>query len=429
MKIYSISIENFRGIKHLECKLAFPVTVLAGENGAGKSSVLDSVSILLSWFIVEFQGHVKRKTEGQYIRPVDIYNDYDSVAIGLAGSVGGKLISHTIKSHRNKLNKQSHRIDGHGMVNFMLRVALRNASNHMLPLIVHYPVNRSVAKIPLQIDHPLDLMDPMMAFDGAVDASVNFHSFFTWFRQREDLEQETIREMWDRLSSSESTTADNFVHDPQLQAVRQAIERFTQLTGLRVRRSPLHMEIKKEGKTLWIDQLSNGEKCLLSMVGDIARRLAILAGTNSNPLEGHGIVLIDEIDLHLHPAWQREIIPKLVQTFPNCQFIVSTHSPQVLSDVAPEAVFLLRQKEGNVTVEHPEESFGQTSDRILEDIMGVSARPQEIKEALRKLFYLISTNDLDGAKEQVNQLQNKIGRDPDLVRASTLIQRKEVLGR
>lgn len=149
---------------------------------------------------------------------------------------------------------------------------------------------------------------------------------------------------------------------------------------LRVRRSPLRMTINKNGSELIINQLSDGEKCLLAMVGDIARRLAIANPGLENPLAGEGVVMIDEIELHLHPDWQRKIIPSLTRTFPNLQFIVTTHSPQIISHVQPDSIYLLESTPEGIVAKRPESSFGRDINRILEDIMGVGARPPEIKK-------------------------------------------------
>lgn len=77
-------------------------------------------------------------------------------------------------------------------------------------------------------------------------------------------------------------------------------------------------------------QLSDGEKCTLALFGDIARRLAIANPSLDDPLQGDGVVLIDELELHMHTSWQRKVISMLKKTFPNIQFIITTHSPQIL---------------------------------------------------------------------------------------------------
>jgi predicted ATP-binding protein involved in virulence len=190
------------------------------------------------------------------------------------------------------------------------------------------------------------------------------------------------------------------------------------------------MTVKKQGQELIVNQLSDGEKCLLALVGDLARRLAIANPGLEEPLQGKGVILLDEIELHLHPKWQRQIISSLTTTFPNCQFIITTHSPQVLSHVKPDSIYLLQATPDGIIAEQPENSFGRDSNQILEDLMGVSERPQEIKDNLRDLFRLIDQGHLDSAKQLRQNLADEIGEDdPEFVRADVLIRRKEILNR
>lgn len=187
------------------------------------------------------------------------------------------------------------------------------------------------------------------------------------------------------------------------------------------------MVVDKNGEELRVDQLSDGEKCTLAMVGDLARRMAIANPSQADPLVGAGVVLIDELDLHLHPGWQRNVVGALENTFPNCQFLVSTHSPQIVSHVAPERIWVLERTQSGVSASRPDASFGQMAGRILEDVMDVPERPQEIKERLSDLFLAIQQDELLAAKELVAELRSTIGEDPDLVGARIHIRRKEAL--
>ena len=187
------------------------------------------------------------------------------------------------------------------------------------------------------------------------------------------------------------------------------------------------MVVHKSDEELRVDQLSDGEKCTLAMVGDLARRMAIANPDLDDPLDGDGVVLIDELDLHLHPGWQRHVVSALQETFPNCQFVVSTHSPQIVSHVLPERIWLLERTKDGVSASRPAESFGQTAGRILEDVMDVPERPQEIKERLSDLFLAIQQDELGKAKQLLSDLAGTIGSDPDLVRARIHIHRKEAL--
>jgi predicted ATP-binding protein involved in virulence len=135
-------------------------------------------------------------------------------------------------------------------------------------------------------------------------------------------------------------------------------------------------------------------------------------------LAGAGIVLIDELELHLHPAWQRQAVTRLRETFPNCQFIVTTHSPQVLSEVAPEATFLLR--DGRVM--HPSHSFGRDSNLILEELMGTPSRPVWAELELAALYDAIDEEEMETARQQLDALEQQLGvEDPALTAARALL--------
>ncbi len=218
----------------------------------------------------------------------------------------------------------------------------------------------------------------------------------------------------------------------ELKTVANAIEQIIpEYSSLRVKRTPRpHMLINKGKIEYNLNQLSDGEKNLITLVGDIARRLAIANPYNREPLKGEGIILIDEIELHLHPSWQRLMIPQLLKIFPNCQFIITTHSPQVLSHVQPECLFLLTNLNNNLSYSKAIESYGKNSDRILEDLLGVDARPSKEKKRLQELFILIEKGDIEKAKQEIKELSEIIiGGDPELVKAQVLIKRKEIIGK
>jgi len=120
----------------------------------------------------------------------------------------------------------------------------------------------------------------------------------------------------------------------------------------------------------------------------------------------------------------------LTEVFPRCQFLVSTHSPHVMTHVQPENLFLLRQTDTNLAADRPSESYGKNVDRILEDLMGLeTTRPDSVSEKLQDIYVLIDQENLDTAKARIDELKIKIGEDPDLVKASVLIRRKELIGK
>jgi predicted ATP-binding protein involved in virulence len=206
-----------------------------------------------------------------------------------------------------------------------------------------------------------------------------------------------------------------------LSVVKKAISKLAGFSDITVNRNPLRLEVKKGRAMLDIRQMSDGEKCLIAMVGDLARRLVMANPGLKNPLEGNAIVLIDEIELHLHPAWQRSVIAGLEKTFPNCQFIITTHSPQVLGECRRECVILLKSDASrNIVVSNPPLSWGMDSNLILETLMDAPSRNSEITKEINEIYRLIDKEDNVRAKGKIQALRERIGGDiPDLVGAET----------
>lgn len=424
MHVSTLMLSNFRGAHSLPIRLDEHLNVFVGTNGSGKSSILDATAIMLSWLVNRIRS---TSASGRPIGEADIRNGSPAAAIEItchdegyfSWSLAKARSGHSRKDHVSVLLSTTERAkhyqtiisDSFGSIN--------------IPTLAYYPVNRTVLDIPLRIrnKHHFGLLD---AYDGALTSGANFRTFFEWFREREDLENENRRYQNDLIKP------DGYVFpDPQLDAVRRALATFMpDFTNLTVRRKPLRMEVEKQGKRLTVNQLSDGEKCLMALIGDLARRLAIANPMRQNPLEGDGVILIDEIDLHLHPKWQRILIPRLREIFPNCQFLISTHSPHVITHIQPKHLHLLKMESGALEVVAVTESYGKSVDRILEDIMGLeTTRPDEVHHDLQKMHDFIQQGSLFRAQAELAVLQKKIGADPELVKASVLIKRKELIGK
>ena len=416
MQLKSLTLINFRGIQDLKLDFSEQVNVLLGVNGAGKTAILDCAAIMLSRLIGRIRStHGTGRSFTDYDISNGISETRNEIDLAFQGRLYHWSVTKARKGHKQQTITRLGEIKG--LVD-LIHSKIEDDDSANLPLVVYYPVDRAVVDIPLRIRirHPFD---QLAAYDQALSGDRrDFRTFFEWFRDREDLENEQ------RLDSPS-------FRDRQLQTVRLAIERLLPgFTGLTVKRRPLlRMVVFKQEEELIVNQLSDGEKCALAMIGDLARRMAIANPASEDPLSGKGIVLIDEIDLHLHPGWQRRVVTALQDTFPNCQFLVSTHSPQVVSHVMPERIWMLKRTEATVSASRPVESYGQTTGSILEDIMEVPERPQEIKDQLSSLFWTIQDEDLVTAKKLLAELRNTIGRDQELVKARVHIRRKETIGR
>ena len=177
--------------------------------------------------------------------------------------------------------------------------------------------------------------------------------------------------------------------------------------------------IDYNGTTLDVSQLSDGERGVLAMVLDLARRLSQANPDLDDPLqEGEAVVLIDELDLHLHPSWQRQIVHKLQEVFPRCQFIATTHSPQVIGEVEHDRIQII----ANGQVYSPTHSFGIDSSRVLEEIMEADPRTQEVMALLSQISQEIGKQRFDDARSTLEKLVSRLGEnDPEVTRLRTLL--------
>ena len=429
MRIEELHLQNFRGFRELKLTLPPDLAVFIGVNGSGKSSILDSIAILLSIFIDELLPKKPYKKLEFDLTEDDIninaHRTQESIRTvidsGIKLSWDISRDRDQFKSITRKKEINQYASDVHQELKYRLNLSI--------PLLVYYQTQRivmnsasgkRVIRKPNQFD----------AYKSAFSNNINdFKDFFDWFKEEEEYENEI------RLREN------NSFRNTNLEIVRKAIEIFlesfpnSQFVNLHIARvsgskelsshrlnSP-SLVIEKNGENFKLDQLSEGEKTLLMLVVDIARRLAILNPSITNPSEllekGTGIILIDEIDLHLHPQWQRIVIPSFRKTFPKCQFIVTTHSPQVLSGVNRENVFILEDSE---IVELTPHTFGRDSNSILSEVMGVEKRPVKMQERIDKCFEMIDNDNLEEAKLELQKLSESLGNnDPDMIQAYTLI--------
>jgi predicted ATP-binding protein involved in virulence len=399
-------MERYRGFESLRLELPPRLAVIVGVNGAGKSSVLDCLAVLLS----QVQGSIQsRLGHGRRFRESDILNGAPYTRNTVTAEFGGYTAEWTVALVRRGMPPQATSSLA-GLGEWVAAVQQANQAGHYrLPLAVYYPVNRAVLDIPRRIRERHEFT-PLSAYDDALTGAGNFRLFFEWLRDQEDLEHERI------VRNGAMFTPP----DPQLAAVRQAIERLVPgFSDLRVQRAPQRMMVNKNGVPLAIDQLSDGEKCLIAVAGDLARRLALANPGNPNPLSAPAVVLLDEIELHLHPGWQRVIIERLLSTFPTCQFILTTHSPQVLSAVPSESVVMLRDF---APVRPAAPTEGRDSNAILAEVMDVPERPERIQIALADIARLIDEDRLGDARAAIDRLAETLSeRDAEIVRLRSLV--------
>ncbi|WP_297924408.1 AAA family ATPase [uncultured Agitococcus sp.] len=417
MKIKCLTLTHFRRFTNFEMDFHPQLTVLVARNGAGKSSILDAIATALGVFLTRLP-----KVVG--LNPKE--TDFQVYANGQkppymrisCESTNGIKWDRTVKRDQTpKTAKEIPEALGVKALNDYVDqfIDAHNANQpYELPVFIHYGTGRAVFDVPTRKSGFGKDYQRFDALRVALESRANFRSFVEYFYALEDIEAKKQKE------------ARSFdVEIPELKAIRRAIQKmlpdFSNPRGAEV---GIQIDWTQGNQTtqLRIEQLSDGYRTTLAMVMDIAARMAEANPDMPDPLQTEGVVLIDEIDLHLHPGWQQTILLDLMRTFPNIQFIVSTHSPQVVSSVKPECLRVIDWHN-----EHPRLlpvlfSEGAEAQQVLLDVLGVKSprvEKLEIVQTLKAYQTLVDNNQWDS--EEALKLRQTLdqwgaGFEPELVR-------------
>ncbi len=420
MRLKSVRIENFRAIRELELDLHPRLTVLHGANAHGKTSVLRAIAVGLGAIPSRLP-----EVQGVNFARVDLRTGGGPTVVTLTPEEGepwsrvrGNGKAGLLAGKRAPIRWLHRRLD-------RIVEADRNGDALDLPIVASYDTQRSVPDVPLRLKFPRDF-PRYAALEGALAARTSFRKLFEWFyfKENEELRGQRYRRDLD-------------FRRPDLTAVRRAISGMIgELSEPRIETRPLRFELdyRLNGKTEPIDllKLSGGCQAVLALSADLAWRMAQGNPHREDPLSSSAIVLIDEVDLHLHPGWQQRILTDLLDTFPNAQFIVSTHSPQVLTTVRPEQIILLARDGADVVAgETGAATYGAEAGSVLHAVMGIAERPpgNEFADALARYRRLIESGK--GESTDACRLRGKLNRlsrrDPGLYRADLAQERRRIL--
>jgi predicted ATP-binding protein involved in virulence len=464
MKLKNVQITNFRCFESISIDFDEKLTVLVAENGAGKTAILDAVAVALSPFIGGFdtgigkgfkhedarlvkqseklakEGKLSYELELQYA--VRMESQYP-ISLDASGFVEEK----TTQWSRELTGKKNQTTFGMAKVltNYAkkLQQQVRLGESITLPVIAYYGTGRLLKQNQINSKSSTESQSRLYGYHDALNPNSNYKSFEKWFIDKKIAEinasnQRMLNYLKNAINRNEGNELFESFYDRELQYIRAAINQCLSISGwntLEYDTNWKKLVVRNDAKAMMpVSQLSDGVKAMLSLVADVAYRCVQLNPHLSSPSEEtEGIVLIDEIDLHLHPKWQQTVLSDLCKAFPNIQFIVTTHSPQVLSSTHRKSIRLLG-KDANgkdVAVMPIAESYGELSSDVLQSIMHVNPQPPVAEKSDLEYLTALVDQGLYNTPEATtlfNNLKAALSEThPQLQKLARSIKRQELL--
>ncbi|MDD2815349.1 MAG: AAA family ATPase [Thiotrichaceae bacterium] len=442
MHLKRLKLDNFRRFRDFKIDFHEQLTVIVARNGLGKTSVLDAITVALGTFIGAFDlgkaNHLER-SDATYLRipnssdreqqyPITVYAEFDDPSMKVCRQLTGPKNKTTIKD--------AIEITSYGK---KLQQSVRDMSLEALPVVAYYGTGR-LWKAHKNKERKRVLSESRtMGYEDCLSSISNFTQLQQWMTKASHaFLQQLIAEA--TLEGFHNPYPDPIHIGTKIEVIQEAVNQMLSEEGWSKFEYYIEYEelamFHNEHGILPISLLSDGVRAMVSLVADLAFRCVKLNGFLGDEVlnKTKGIVLIDEVDLHLHPAWQQTVLPNLLKVFPSIQFIVTTHSPQVLSTIHRENIRLIGKTEDILSATLPLRiTYGEPSDNVMHSVMEVDPQPP-IKEKvdLQELTELVDQGAYASQKAQDlrRELIAILGEThPQLQRIARSIQRQEFLKR
>ena len=413
MRLRTLHLKNMRLFGEEEQVIHFSdehnVSIIVGNNSSGKSSILDSIAIEVSSLLAQFPGQsLKQFQDGDiHIDENGLQAQYLNVVAEFSTKYNGNVVVNRSRKGAAKAPDTDLR-QVKQYADLLMDKVNSNDPDCELPLVAYYGTGRGQIQPPERKRNFQKAFTRWDAYASALDSATNFKRFFAWYDLMEDEER---REQVNRKDFNYKS--------PILETVRRALNTFVgqRYTNPHIELRPLRfvmdeVSANENKRQLRIEQLSDGYKIVTAMVADIASRMAEANPAMTDPLQTSGIVLIDEIDLHLHPKWQKTIVESLVQTFPNIQFIVTTHSPIILLGALEQSQFIIL--DGHTVRDVCGDSFSlyDVSQILLSELFGLdSTRASQWDSLIQEHESLLARHDLtDSERGRLKEVDTELSK-------------------
>ncbi|MGJ0341936.1 AAA family ATPase [Aliarcobacter cryaerophilus] len=437
LKINKLYLDNYRCFKDFTIDFHDQLTVLVATNGKGKTAILDAIAVAFGTFVNSTGlaiGSVFHRSDVQKIKARETKtNEMEEVyplVLEANGVINNEVTHWSRELHKPKgatTTKDTKPLIQYGQD---IRNKVVHKVDEILPLISYYGTGRLWGLKKITLNKKQHETSRLSGYIDCLDPLSSYKSFESWYVDiclaELELKIEEIEKNNLDISNNEFTVIRKSIQ----QAVNHIVEKNTGWKDIVYKKRAETIVAQNETfGELSLMQLSDGIRNMIGLVADIAYRAVKLNPHLENaPKQTPGIVLIDEVDMHLHPKWQQTVLTDLTKAFPNIQFIVTTHSPQVLSTVKKEQIRILGE---NVVSTPSTHSFGEDSSVLLAELMNVSPLPPlEIVEKRKEYQRLIEDREYESprAKQLQKELIENYGENSEfIIQTEMLIRRFEAL--
>ena len=437
LKINKLYLNNYRCFKDFTIDFHDQLTVLVATNGKGKTAILDAIAVAFGTFVNSTglaRGSVFNRSDVQKIKARETKTNEMEEVYPLVLEANG-LINNEVTHWSRELHKPKGATttkDTKSLIQYGqdIRNKVVHKVDEIIPLISYYGTGRLWGLKKITLNKKQHETSRLSGYIDCLDPLSSYKSFESWYVDiclaELELKIEEIEKNNLDISNNEFTVIRKSIQ----QAVNHIVEKNTGWKDIVYKKRAETIVAQNETfGELSLMQLSDGIRNMIGLVADIAYRAVKLNPHLENaPKQTPGIVLIDEVDMHLHPKWQQTVLTDLTKAFPNIQFIVTTHSPQVLSTVKKEQIRILGE---NVVSTPSTHSFGEDSSVLLAELMNVSPLPPlEIVEKRKEYQRLIEDREYEShrAKQLQKELIENYGENSEfIIQTEMLIRRFEAL--
>ncbi|MGO0307886.1 AAA family ATPase [Endozoicomonas acroporae] len=437
MQLDQITYQNFRSFKQATLRLHKHLTVIVGANGAGKTASMEGIAVAMGTFIGSFdeaKGSGFKTSDAHRLRLNPDSPDCEPQYPITISAIGSLQPEHEQQEwSRSLTGKKSSTTTGDAKYATetakQLQNGVRNNSTDPLPVVALYGAGRLWGANRLTKTKRQTLSESRtLGYHESMNPVSGYKEFAYWFKQLFQAHLQLKMEKMQQGSSDLSTPYDATIH-----VVQETVDKLLKHTGWHsVMYDAAMDEIAAEHPDIGrmpVSMLSDGVRNVLGLAADIAFRCCKLNPQfkEAAAKKTRGLVMIDEVDMYLHPSWQQTLVDSLRDAFPAIQFILTTHSPHVLSTVASESIRIL---DNGVFYDAPQGTKGAEASRILDRVFHVKSRPEHDPNTLLLKEYLdLVYADQWSSKAALDKRQklDEIfqGEEPALLEADLYIENRQ----